>query len=94
MDFVVDETVEWVEIHKNEVLTRLENMLTLDLIGFNVEIDFIDTPVGPLKCFTISIEDESSEIDRPVLLCTKDNDDEKPARWYLHKSLDIDSLPL
>lgn len=90
MTFVFDDQSDWVEIPRLEALQRLENMLTVDIVGFDIAVEEIPSPLGLLKTFTFIFSDENTSKD--VLLCFKEADSTKPPRWFLHKSLqDYDS---
>jgi hypothetical protein len=88
--YIEDESAsEWSEIPRLEALLRLENMLNMDVVSFEVDADEADTGIGKLRTFTLL---HTSDFDqKPVLLCMKDPiDAEKPARWFLHRDLVID----
>lgn len=75
---------EWEEIPRLEALLRIENMLNMDVISFEVDPDEAFTGIGTLRTFTLIHTTDYDQ--KPVLLCMKDPvDAEKPARWFLHR---------
>lgn len=88
--FVEDDgTGEWEEIPRLEALQRLENMMTEDLVAFEIDLEQIPTGVGTMKMFEWRVvTDLSDGSEQPVLLLMKDPyDTEKPPRWFLHRRL-------
>lgn len=85
--FVEDNSPEWVEIPRLEALQRLENMLTVDILSYELDVEEVETALGTFKTFTWNLFTEYVE-EKPILLCMKDPDPDKAARWFLHKSLE------
>lgn len=85
--YLNDQSVtEWSEIPRLEALLRLENMLNMDTVAFEIDPDEAETGIGMLRTFALLHTTDFDQ--KPVLLCMKDPaDPDKPARWFLHRDL-------
>lgn len=89
---IVDDSVEerdegWVEITRLEFLARLESVMTVDLVAFEIEHVGVMTPVGQVDSFTW-IKTDEFDSQTPMFLCVKDTSQVKSnARWFIHEDL-------
>lgn len=82
-----DEGEGWVEITRSEALNRLETMLTVDLVAFEIEHTSDPTPVGPVETYTWFKLDELGE-QIALFLCVRDpGNPGRAVRWFIHPDL-------
>jgi hypothetical protein len=87
---VVEDAPEWIEISRVEALARIEQMLTLDLVAFEIDPVADVTAVGNLQTFIWLLTTEDDE-QTPVLLALRDPVlTDAPMRWFLHSDLVAD----
>lgn len=82
-----DPELEWIEISRNEALQRIENMLTEDLVAFEVDVTHDDIPVGRLATYTwLRVTDDDDQL--PALLAVRyPGTPDAGLRWFVHADL-------
>lgn len=89
----IEDNSEWEEIPRLEAMTRLEALMTVDLVSVEFDIEEVPSALGTFVTITWNMLDVYDN-QKPVLLSMKDPDRSKPVRWFVHKSLSIDSFEL